>query len=256
MTEPIRSPNIWESPEVYELENLAVDRTGVIEAAMREIDDWAGRDVLDIGCGTGFHLPGFAATARTVVGVEPHPPLVVAGPLPGGRAADGAGGAGVGGRDDAARRERRRGPRAVGLLLRARVRTGSGRAGPGAAARRDRVRRRQRRHAVDLRGVVPAQPPALRPAGGGAVLASAGAGRGGRSTSPGRSTPPRTSPGCCASSSRPLSPTRSSRPTPVAPASTTRSTSGGGRSERATPDTWTGRRAREGVSAVLGMMSR
>ncbi len=77
MTEPIRSPNIWESPEVYELENLAVDRTGVIEAAMREIDDWAGRDVLDIGCGTGFHLPGFAATARTVVGVEPHPPLVV-----------------------------------------------------------------------------------------------------------------------------------------------------------------------------------
>ena len=26
--------------------------------------DWTGRDVLDIGCGTGFHLPRFAATAR------------------------------------------------------------------------------------------------------------------------------------------------------------------------------------------------
>ena len=25
--------------------------------------DWSGRDVLDIGCGTGFHLPRFAATA-------------------------------------------------------------------------------------------------------------------------------------------------------------------------------------------------
>jgi ubiquinone/menaquinone biosynthesis C-methylase UbiE len=38
--------------------------------------DWAGREVIDIGCGTGFHLPRFAATAATVVGVEPHPDLV------------------------------------------------------------------------------------------------------------------------------------------------------------------------------------
>jgi ubiquinone/menaquinone biosynthesis C-methylase UbiE len=43
---------------------------------MREVADWAGRDVLDIGCGTGFHLPRFASTARSVTGVEPHPPLV------------------------------------------------------------------------------------------------------------------------------------------------------------------------------------
>jgi SAM-dependent methyltransferase len=73
----IPSPNIWESPEVYELENDAVDRAGVIESAMREIHDWAGLDVLDVGCGTGYHLPLFAATARSVVGVEPHPALVV-----------------------------------------------------------------------------------------------------------------------------------------------------------------------------------
>jgi SAM-dependent methyltransferase len=78
MTSPaaIPSPNIWESPEVYELENLGVDRDGVIETAMREVQDWAGLDVLDLGCGTGFHLPRFAATARSVVGVEPHAPLV------------------------------------------------------------------------------------------------------------------------------------------------------------------------------------
>jgi ubiquinone/menaquinone biosynthesis C-methylase UbiE len=38
--------------------------------------DWAGRDVLDVGCGTGFHLPRFAETAATVTGVEPHPDLV------------------------------------------------------------------------------------------------------------------------------------------------------------------------------------
>ncbi len=72
----IPSPNIWNWPEVYEIENRSCDPDGVIEAAMRERHDWAGARVLDIGCGTGFHLPAFAATARAVVGVEPHPPLV------------------------------------------------------------------------------------------------------------------------------------------------------------------------------------
>ncbi|MEP6632552.1 MAG: methyltransferase domain-containing protein [Lapillicoccus sp.] len=77
MTEaPIPSPNIWHDPDLYETENLGVDRAGVIEAAMRQVQDWSGLDVLDIGCGTGFHLPRFAETARSVVGVEPHPPLV------------------------------------------------------------------------------------------------------------------------------------------------------------------------------------
>jgi SAM-dependent methyltransferase len=47
-----------------------------VEQAMREVADWAGRDVLDLGCGTGFHLPRLAATARSVTGVEPHPGLL------------------------------------------------------------------------------------------------------------------------------------------------------------------------------------
>ena len=70
------SPNIWGSPAVYEIENRAVDPDGVIEAAMRAVRSWDGADVLDIGCGTGFHLPRFATSARSVVGVEPHPPLI------------------------------------------------------------------------------------------------------------------------------------------------------------------------------------
>ena len=37
---------------------------------------WAGHTVLDLGCGTGFHLPRFATTAAAVIGVEPHPDLV------------------------------------------------------------------------------------------------------------------------------------------------------------------------------------
>lgn len=68
----IPSPNIWHAPRVYELENRAVDPDGRIEAAMRRIRDWTGARVLDIGCGTGFHLPRFAADAAVVVGVEPH----------------------------------------------------------------------------------------------------------------------------------------------------------------------------------------
>ncbi|GAA6524828.1 class I SAM-dependent methyltransferase [Intrasporangium sp. DVR] len=75
MSDVIPSPNIWDTPDVYEIENRGVDRAGVIEAAMLSIHDWAGHDVVDIGCGTGFHLPIFAATARSVLGVEPHPPL-------------------------------------------------------------------------------------------------------------------------------------------------------------------------------------
>lgn len=43
---------------------------------MLAVDDWSGRTVLDVGCGTGFHLPRFAATAAAVVGVEPHGDLV------------------------------------------------------------------------------------------------------------------------------------------------------------------------------------
>ena len=69
------SPNIWNHPEVYELENRAADPGGAIPAAMRSVADWTGRTLLDVGCGSGFHLPGWAQDAAQVVGVEPHPPL-------------------------------------------------------------------------------------------------------------------------------------------------------------------------------------
>jgi SAM-dependent methyltransferase len=72
----IRSPNIWSSPRIYELENRGVDPDGVIEAAMAAIRPWDGAVVLDAGCGTGFHLPRFARNAVKVIGVEPHPPLL------------------------------------------------------------------------------------------------------------------------------------------------------------------------------------
>ncbi len=70
------SPNIWFHPDVYELENRSVDPDQRIETAMRDIFDWSGRDVLDVGCGSGFHLPRWAHDAGSVTGVEPHPGLV------------------------------------------------------------------------------------------------------------------------------------------------------------------------------------
>ena len=71
----IPSPNIWNHPDVYEIENRGVDPEGLIEATMAGIHDWSGQRVLDLGCGSGFHLPRFALTASTVVGVEPREPL-------------------------------------------------------------------------------------------------------------------------------------------------------------------------------------
>jgi SAM-dependent methyltransferase len=71
----IPSPNIWNWPDLYEVENHAQDVHGAIWAALREAVPWEGRDVVDVGCGDGFHLPMFTG-ARSVTGVEPHPPLV------------------------------------------------------------------------------------------------------------------------------------------------------------------------------------
>jgi SAM-dependent methyltransferase len=70
------SPNIWYSTATYEVENRAADPDGRLWSAMSSAADWSERDVLDLGCGTGFHLPRFAETAHSVVGVEPHPDLV------------------------------------------------------------------------------------------------------------------------------------------------------------------------------------
>jgi hypothetical protein len=34
---------------------------------MTSIAGWTGRDVLDLGCGSGFHLPMFAVTASSLI---------------------------------------------------------------------------------------------------------------------------------------------------------------------------------------------
>jgi hypothetical protein len=61
----IPSPNIWHHEDTYEIENRGVDPDGVLWDAMRAVRSFDGADVLDIGCGSGFHLPHFALTASS-----------------------------------------------------------------------------------------------------------------------------------------------------------------------------------------------
>ena len=82
------APNIGAHRQAYELENRAIDQAGHVLAAMRAIAPWSGKALVDLGCGTGYWLPRYAAEAATVLGVEPDPVLRgiavrTAGQLPG-----------------------------------------------------------------------------------------------------------------------------------------------------------------------------
>ena len=71
---PTPSPNIWGSPIVYERLNCAADPDRLVAAALDRLVGTVALAV-DVGCGTGFHLPLLAGLAERVVGVEPHPVL-------------------------------------------------------------------------------------------------------------------------------------------------------------------------------------
>jgi SAM-dependent methyltransferase len=70
------APNQGGRPDLYELENRAVDPDGLVLEAMRELAPWAGRTLVDLGCGSGYWLPGYAAEASAVIGVEPDSALL------------------------------------------------------------------------------------------------------------------------------------------------------------------------------------
>lgn len=70
-----RSANLAVDPDTYELENAAIERDGNLDRALAHLAPWSGLDLLDVGCGSGFWLPRYAETARSVIGVEPDPGL-------------------------------------------------------------------------------------------------------------------------------------------------------------------------------------
>jgi ubiquinone/menaquinone biosynthesis C-methylase UbiE len=65
------SPNIVENPAIYEVENLAADREGLLELSIGSIQSWEGRVLVDVGAGTGYHTVRFAKEAKHVFAVEP-----------------------------------------------------------------------------------------------------------------------------------------------------------------------------------------
>jgi len=70
------APNQGGNIELYEAENRALDPDGHVLAAMRARAPWAGRTLLDLGCGSGYWLAGYAGEAAEVIGVEPDPRLL------------------------------------------------------------------------------------------------------------------------------------------------------------------------------------
>jgi SAM-dependent methyltransferase len=88
------APNIGSHPQVYELENQAVDSAGHVLAAMHALAPWDGRTLVDLGCGAGFWLSRYAGGALTGTGSVAAPGPAV--PVPAGATTVPAGGAAAG----------------------------------------------------------------------------------------------------------------------------------------------------------------
>ena len=65
------APNISGHPAVYETENRALDQAGHVLDALWRLAPWAGKTVVDLGCGTGYWLARYAEQAGRVIGIEP-----------------------------------------------------------------------------------------------------------------------------------------------------------------------------------------
>lgn len=71
----VRAANQAGDPALYEVENLSLDRRGLVLSAMRNVAPWAGKRLVDLGCGSGFWFRHYT-DAATVVGVEPDETLI------------------------------------------------------------------------------------------------------------------------------------------------------------------------------------
>ena len=75
MDDFVRSGNQAVSPEVYELENKALDPEGKLWAKLAALAPWQGKVLVDLGCGSGYWLEKYR-DASQVYGIEPDPDLL------------------------------------------------------------------------------------------------------------------------------------------------------------------------------------
>ncbi|GAB3565827.1 class I SAM-dependent methyltransferase [Spelaeicoccus albus] len=73
-----KAPNQGLHPELYEIENAAIDHDDTLWHELIGAAPWAGKRIVDLGCGTGYWLPRYAADAREVIGIEPDAALLPA----------------------------------------------------------------------------------------------------------------------------------------------------------------------------------
>ncbi|GFZ90071.1 class I SAM-dependent methyltransferase [Nesterenkonia alkaliphila] len=71
----IRAANQRGDPQLYELENQAMDPDGALWTALEQAAPWAGRTLVDLGCGSGYWLPAYHAAGR-LIAVEPDEDLL------------------------------------------------------------------------------------------------------------------------------------------------------------------------------------
>lgn len=71
----IPAANQGADPELYELENQALDPDGVLWEQLEQAAPWEGRTLVDLGCGSGFWLPKYHS-AHQLIGVEPDESLL------------------------------------------------------------------------------------------------------------------------------------------------------------------------------------
>lgn len=76
LTDFVKAWNQGHNVDLYEMENDAIDHDEMLWRALQAAAPWEGKDLLDLGCGTGYWLPRYAATTRQLYGVEPDTALL------------------------------------------------------------------------------------------------------------------------------------------------------------------------------------